>query len=215
MKQFKAYLMEVEFSPNISRQSGEMKREKSWLGKKVPKREPISKMKSGAHVYYSKKIHANGDTEHVYRVSDHENKHIHLVLSTHSKKGHKAEHVIKLVGHADNKTKAHDFYHHIITHHDRMLATDHQSPGGKKVWERLAKKKSVNIHGWDPVKKKPVNIDHRLRPEHEHETHITHKEYGKKYDAILKSKEGNMKAKAKLIKRHEDVLNLHLIAHKK
>ena len=59
----------------------------------------------------------------------------------------------------DNTFPAHELYHHLLKHgHVAALVADEQSPGGRKVWEKLAKKKDVNIHGWDPTYRKPVNI---------------------------------------------------------
>ena len=55
-----------------------------------------------------------------------------------------------------NRVKAVDFYHYLITKHGLTLVSDDQSPGAKRVWEKLAKLKDVTVHGW--LKGKPVNV---------------------------------------------------------
>jgi len=103
---------------------------------------------------------------------------------------------LRLAASEDNKFPAHELYHHLLHHdHVKALVADHQSPGGKKVWERLAKKKNIGIHGWDPKKNKPVNIKFG-----EDETHEEPSKNKKKYDAINPD---------------QDVVHMQLVAHKK
>lgn len=64
--------------------------------------------------------------------------------------------------------KAHELYHHMIKHgHVKALVGYSHSEGGQKVWQRLAKKKNVTVHGW--LRGKPVNLD----PQDPEETHAT------------------------------------------
>lgn len=53
-----------------------------------------------------------------------------------------------------DKPKAHDFYHSILKsgHSHILKSSDVQSPGGFKTWQRLARKKSVNVHDWSHKK---------------------------------------------------------------
>lgn len=60
----------------------------------------------------------------------------------------------------DNKLKAHDFYHHLITHHGETIHSDaEQSEGAKKVWKRLMKKPGLkfHVHDWSNGKVKPLH----------------------------------------------------------
>lgn len=50
--------------------------------------------------------------------------------------------------------KAHDVYHHLITKHKIILQGDNQSRGTIKVWQRLAAKPGVRVHGFDPNEEK-------------------------------------------------------------
>jgi hypothetical protein len=55
-------------------------------------------------------------------------------------------HVSKLSGHPDTKIKAHEFYHHLITHHGLTLnSSDMQSEGGAKVWQRLSEMPGIKM----------------------------------------------------------------------
>lgn len=122
-----------------------------------------------------------------YSVSDHEGK-VTNVLTVHKKPHH-----IKVSGSATNGKgpKQHELYHHLITKHNKVITTDEQTSGGHHIWKKLAKKTSINIHGWDPKHKKAVNIDHRLRDKDE--TH--HDRTGDK--------------------EHAHIERMHLVAHKK
>jgi hypothetical protein len=62
---------------------------------------------------------------------------------------------ILLSGRKGSTIKAHHLYHHLITKHNKILQADDQSPGGKKVWQRLNRNyKDVHVHNWDPKEKK-------------------------------------------------------------
>jgi len=56
----------------------------------------------------------------------------------------------------NNKLPAEDFYHYLIKNYLKALETDSQSEGAIKVWQKLSKKRDVNIHGW--YNGKAVNI---------------------------------------------------------
>lgn len=60
-------------------------------------------------------------------------------------------------GRKGSSLKAHDFYHHLITHHNLILMGEAQSQGGKKVWDRLRTKKDVTIHTWDDKRESTKN----------------------------------------------------------
>ena len=64
--------------------------------------------------------------------------------------------------------KAHDFYRHVLkTGHVNALVGSEHSPGGQKVWQRLAKHRDVEVHGWH--RGKAVNLD----PSDPEQTHAT------------------------------------------
>jgi hypothetical protein len=88
---------------------------------------------------------------------------------------------LNLAASPDNEFPAHELYHHLLHHgHVTALVADHQSAGGKKVWEKLSKKRNVGIHGWDPRKKKPVNVKFGEDDTHEDRTKTQTKQ---EYDA--------------------------------
>ena len=62
--------------------------------------------------------------------------------------------VSNLDSHQGNTVKAHELYHHLITHHGIHLHSDHeQSEGGMKVWKRLQKYSDIHMQSYDPTKK--------------------------------------------------------------
>jgi len=65
---------------------------------------------------------------------------------------------ILLVANPGNTIKAHDFYHHLIMKHDKVLVHDLLSPGGKAVLKKLNTKyhATVSTHGW--LDGKAVNV---------------------------------------------------------
>lgn len=83
----------------------------------------------------------------------------------------------------DNTVPAHELYHHLLKHgHVTALVANEQSQGGRKVWEKLAKKKDVNIHGWDPNSRKPVNIKFGEDDTHEETpANMTYGQHGQHY----------------------------------
>jgi len=87
---------------------------------------------------------------------------------THSVNGSERRGVLTVGGASstgNSKIKMHDFYHHLIRKHIKALVGTSHSEGAKKVWQKLAKKPGVSLHGWH--KGKAVNLD----PQDEGETH--------------------------------------------
>lgn len=137
--------------------------------------------------------------------------HLHVDLSTKAgKAGNKVYHVNALAGTGQSPVKAHDFYHHLLkTGHIKVLSSDAQSEGGQKVWQRLARKKTVHIHGWTPKNRdlengQPVNINPR-NPDETHANSDTQQRYYVDY-----------RNDPKLADNTENELhNMHLVAHYK
>lgn len=91
---------------------------------------------------------------------------------THSVNGSEKKGVFKVGGASttgDSPVKMHDFYHHLIKKHVKALVGTDHSEGAKRVWQNLAKKRGVSLHGWH--KGKAVNLD----PKDEMETHAPRK----------------------------------------
>ena len=77
--------------------------------------------------------------------------------------------------------KMHDVYHKILSHGasarrkrsgehyvTSLVSGEEQSEGGMRMWQNLARKKNMSVHGWHS--NKAVNLD----PSDEGETHATH-----------------------------------------
>jgi hypothetical protein len=93
---------------------------------------------------------------------------------THSVNGYEKKGVLDIHGAGStgkSSVKMHDFYHHLIKKHVKALVGTSHSPGAKKVWQRLAKKQGVSLHGHH--KGKAVNLD----PQDEMETHAPRQTY--------------------------------------
>lgn len=68
------------------------------------------------------------------------------------------------------------FYAWLLKNQDFTLVSgEAQSPGGKKVWERLSMEPGIGVHGWVPSGHggRAVNLGPKLSPETEDETHIS------------------------------------------
>jgi hypothetical protein len=75
-----------------------------------------------------------------------------------------------LSGRKGGSVKAHDFYHHLITHHDKELASNEQSPGGHKTWADLSNHNDIEINSHNIETgevKKGIKID-RDKPKDYH-----------------------------------------------
>jgi hypothetical protein len=87
--------------------------------------------------------------------------------------------------------KMHDVYHKILSHGARggrnlrtsrradsgehyvksLVSGEEQSEGGMRLWQNLARKKNMSVHGWHPTKG-AVNLD----PDDQDETHASNRE---------------------------------------
>ena len=108
-----------------------------------------------------------GEGDAAYHLQDPKTKKI-----THSVNGTEKNGVLKVGGASttgESPVKMHDFYHHLLKKHVKALVGTSHSEGAKKVWQNLAKKPGVSLHGWH--KGKPVNLD----PSDEGETHAPKK----------------------------------------
>ena len=114
------------------------------------------------HTLVTHSITAGHETTHYHGVV-HKNGHVTLGLKTTEHATSPGTHKVSTIVSHNNKFPAHELYHHLITKHNHVMTSDEQSDGGHKIWQRLSRKKGVNVHGWDNDKNKPVNIDKHLR----------------------------------------------------
>lgn len=119
---------------------------------------------------------------------------ISMLGSQHKHKKGTTFNIQSLAGRTGSSLKAHDLYHHLITKHDHILVGTTHSIGGQKVWQKLAKKPGVGIHGW--LNGKPVNLD----PHDSEQTHVPDEEFY---------------SDDKIDRATNDIFHTKLIAHRK
>lgn len=109
----------------------------------------IGTLENRHHVYHS---YDPGDKMHDYHVVDPTTKRINIHLTTKQQSAPGAEEVSVLT--ANNRSLgAHHLYQHLVTKHNKIISSNDQSPGARKVWANVGKHKGVNIHGYDPISK--------------------------------------------------------------
>jgi hypothetical protein len=169
----------------------------------------IGKMKGGYHILHRKDYDDYDDKHYHSHVVQHaKTKRVHVTIDSEEENG-SGMHGDLATSSSGKGPKVQDVYHHLMKHgHVKGLSSDSQSPGAVKVWQRLNKKKGVNIHGWHPKEKKPVNLGKRFDPD---ETH--NKTDHAENDHIQKTH------RDKDIKAHQDDRNetrrMKLVAHMK
>lgn len=169
----------------------------------------LSTMPSGHDVYHrvveDKK---DGMKYHHYYVDGGDGRAA-VKLETNQAKGHKAEEIDKIAADRSyvDRPKAHEVYHHLINHHDKMFTSYAQSPGGRGAWKSLSKMKNINVHGWDADNEKPVNIDLKS-DDYEHEIYASHAD-------LRRAREEGGGEKNKEHQGIKNVLNMHIVAHRK
>jgi hypothetical protein len=168
----------------------------------------LSTMPSGHKIYHRVFNDNDGTKYHHYYVDGGDGKTA-VKLETNQGKNHKAEEIDKIAADRsyEKRPKAHEVYHHLITHHDKMFTSYAQSAGGKGAWKKLSGMKNVNVHGWDAEKEKPVNIDLKS-DDYEHEIFASHAD-------LRRSREEGGGVKNKEHQGIKDVLNMHIVAHRK
>lgn len=180
------------------------------LGEPVPSdAKHLSTTPSGHKVFHKMTVDKDdGQEYHHYYVSDKKG-NTSMKLETNKKKGEAAEEIDKVAAHDPNpdRPKAHELYHHLITHHDKMFTSFAQSPGGKKIWKNLSGMKNISIHGWDNESDKPVNIDMKS-DDFDHEIYASHADR-------RRAKEEGGGEKNKEYKGVTSVMNMTVVAHRK
>lgn len=146
MKSFKQHLVEMPTLLSVSISSSK-EQPKDW---KADSRDEegfskISTTPSGHDVYRrTKERKFGGDDELVTFKAVKDGKQ-HMHVST-TKVGENSYRVHDLSANEGNTIKAHELYHHLVSHHGIELQSDvQQSPGGMKTWERLSKKPGIKM----------------------------------------------------------------------
>lgn len=113
----------------------------------------ISKTKSGHKVYMTV---TKGTTRKEYHAVNPDTLKVDVSVDGNEKNNVISK--ILLKANPGNTIKAHDFYHHLIMKHDKVLVHDLLSPGGKAVLKKLNTKyhATVATHGW--LDGKAVNV---------------------------------------------------------
>lgn len=166
MKTYLEFISEVKTATTISKKS------RGFINSVLPNSgKPMSPkliQNSGGH-YIGAVTHAAG-THHIYKFpvegvqnsvtfSAHDPETGRSTLAVQGHHGNGVLSKLNLAAAKDNTFPAHEFYHHLLKKgHVKALVADHQSAGGKRVWEKLSKKRGVGIHGWDPKKEVPLNV---------------------------------------------------------
>jgi len=156
------------------------------LGKKYGTvHKKIGELDTGHHVYH---MHDEKSDTHFFYAHEPKSKEAHVTLSTKSVEGGsnpRTHEVLMTGGHPNSTTKAHELYHHLITKHDKVITTNSQTPGGFKIWQRLAQKPGVHVQGWDPHTRKTIPLKNNLK--NDKETHADeHDTYGGKASEAVK-----------------------------
>lgn len=143
MKTFIEFLVETPWiNPDIEWDNAPDAKEHEAAAKQ---RQKISTMSSG-HVV--KIRHASGNPTFVTYTAHGPDNNIHMKVSGH-KDGDKFT-VNNLNDHQGSTVRAHDFYHHLITHHGLHLHSDYeQSEGGMKVWKKLHKMPGIHMQSYN------------------------------------------------------------------
>jgi hypothetical protein len=110
------------------------------------------------------KLHSSTATHHIYRMSqpgltryvarDKQSGQAHVVVQGLERNN--VMHIRTTAAHDQSTVKAHDVYHHLIKQGKTLASDSKQSEGGKRIWQKLAKIRGVNVHGWH--KGKAVNV---------------------------------------------------------
>lgn len=122
---------------------------------KIPPEE-ISVAKTGHKIV--KERHTVGDAAAFYALNPKTNEPDAMVYGELTGPKQNLLTVYNTAARPGSKLRASDLYHHLIKHHDMVIQSDvAQNPGSVKLWQKLARKKDVNVHAWDTRRDKPIN----------------------------------------------------------
>lgn len=173
------------------------------LGKKLASgHKKIGTLPTGHEVHMK-----SDDRKHYYRVVDPHTKEVNTVLTTKPHKGG-AEEIDTLVAN-DKSSGAHHLYQHLVLKHDKVLSSNNQSAGARKVWAKAASHKSIHTHGYDPEHKSAF---------HAHPSEDEHYSTDDDYDKVEKDMEKSKRDKRKYKKELDDIQSndsKYIVMHKK
>lgn len=181
----------------------------SMLGHKPEGAKHIGTLESGDHVYHRANKGETGTTHH-YFVTGQKSGKTNVHLTTWQNKGEKSEDVGMLTANKSSKG-AHHLYQHLVVHHNKIITSSDQSEGARKVWEKAAKHKKVNVHGYDPLSGKAVHAhpsedDHYVHPGEIHKHSL---------DSMQATSEKDKKKHMDDIADKERTTHLHMVMHRK
>lgn len=154
--------------------SGSISNNKIWVNLN---RKSINKIasycfKNGHASFGALILPAHIDDDHLLIGLD---KNVIQVVATFNIHGHSYE-AISLTAVKHSTFKAHQLYSAFIKS-GAILTSEFQSPGGIKVWKKLARLAGISVFGWDDHDR-PVNLG---RVFDESETHLTREEMNERY----------------------------------
>lgn len=132
------------------------------------KHEVIGQIKGQNVVKISRTSHPAYAPPTHFHVVDPKTNDIHIQLQTHVSPSKPYTHKIDWLEARQSPVKAHDLYDFLLRKgHVKQFETNEQSPGGYRVWQKLAKRRNINVYGLqdngydekDGRKFKPVNVD--------------------------------------------------------
>lgn len=173
------------------------------LGKKLASgHKKIGTLPTGHEVHMK-----SDDRKHYYRVVDPHTKEVNTVLTTKPHKGG-AEEIDTLVAN-DKSSGAHHLYQHLVLKHDKVLSSNNQSAGARKVWAKAASHRSIHTHGYDPEHKSAF---------HAHPSEDEHYSTDDDYDKVEKDMDTSKRDKRKYKKELDDIQSndrKYIVMHKK
>jgi hypothetical protein len=157
-----------------------------------------STMEDGRNVYHG--IDDNG--HHHYMTVNKEGKIDSSITAIKRGKSHHIDMAVAVPG-----AGVHKLYHHLITKHDHILASDEQSKGGLRLWQKMRKLGGVNVHGYHPRNGKAEHVDIVRHPE---DSHVSNSELS----SFLKTPGGTRGQRKKEYAHLKKTQEIIVVAHK-
>ncbi len=135
-----------------------------------------------------------------YVVAHPKTKEIHTGLLTFSGPEYKHETIINLKGKEKSESKAHDLYHHLIHHHDKILIAQDQSMKAFKVAQKLSQMDGIYIHKFHHENK--ITKVHNLHKDNIKDHHVPENYNILDQNLRKKASEALIYSKHKDVKKH-------------
>jgi hypothetical protein len=151
--------------------------------------------------------HRKAGTQNQYRVVDPKTRRVNTVLTTKPHKGG-AEEIDTLAGNHESGG-AHHLYQHLILKHDKVLSSNNQSAGARRVWAKASSHRSIGTHGYDPK----TNTAFHARPDEDE-----HYSSDDDYDKAVSDRASSKRDKRKHDKEIRDIMandDKYIVMHKK